>query len=111
MPKGVKLYFDSNYTPLHVYILIIRIHPRFKIQDILFVLSCVQLHTFTFRTMHLLHQSHGIISHSCRFYCVLGKQHLSNTYTIAVIVLNNKPAESDFNQLPVKLYICQQLIR
>ena len=51
MPKGVKLYFDSDYTPLHVYILIIRIHPRFKIQDIFFVLSCVQVHTFTFRTL------------------------------------------------------------
>ena len=52
MPKSVKLYFDSAFTPLHVYILIIRIYPRFKIQDILFVLSCVQLHTFAFRTMH-----------------------------------------------------------
>ena len=36
----------SDYTPLHVYILIIRIYPRFKIQDILFVLSCVQLHIY-----------------------------------------------------------------
>ena len=52
MPKSVKLYFDSDYTPVHVYILIIGIYPRFKIQDILFALSCVQLHTFTFRTMH-----------------------------------------------------------
>ena len=40
-----------------------------------------------------------------------GEQHFSNTYTIAVIVLNRKPAEGDFNQLPVKLFICQQLIR
>ena len=52
MPKSVKLYFDGDYTPLHVYILIIRIYPWFKIQAILFVLWCVQLHTFTFRTMH-----------------------------------------------------------
>ena len=47
MPKSVKLYFDSDYTPVHVYILIIGIYPRFKI---LFALSCVQLHTFTFNT-------------------------------------------------------------
>ena len=51
MPKSVKLYFDSDYTPLHVYILIIRIYPRFKIQDILFVLWCVQYYTH----LHLGH--------------------------------------------------------
>ena len=52
MTKSVMLYCDSDYTRLCVFILIIRIYPRFKIQGILFVLSCVQLHTFTFRTMH-----------------------------------------------------------
>ena len=50
MTKSVMLYIDSDYTPLRVFILIIRIYPRFKIQGILFVLS--YNYTFTFRTMH-----------------------------------------------------------